>query len=74
MEAIIIAVVSALAGGGLTRLFTLKESKDAFKIENSKKIINMYEDIARRYEELACYRMACSRRVNRNSKEVEHAE
>ena len=64
-ESVIIAVVSALAGGGLTRLFTIKESKVASRIENSKQIIGMYEDIARRYEELACYRMSCARRLNR---------
>ena len=65
MESILAAVVGALAGGGLTRLFTLKQSRDAAQIDNSKKIIEMYADIARRYEDLACYRMACSKRVNR---------
>lgn len=69
MESIILAVVSALAGGGLTRLFTLRESKTGAKIENSKQIISMYSDIAKRYEELACYRMACNKRMNRNHDE-----
>ena len=65
VESIILAVVSALAGGGLTRLFTVRESKTGAKIDNSKRIIAMYEDIAKRYEDLACYRMACSKRLNR---------
>lgn len=72
-ETVIVAVVSALAGGGLTRLLTIREAKTASKIENSKQIIGMYADIAKRYEELACYRMSCAKRVSTHKKEVENA-
>ena len=72
-ETVIVAVVSALAGGGLTRLFTIRETRTASKIENSKQIIGMYADIAKRYEELACYRMSCAKRVSTHKKEVENA-
>lgn len=72
-ETVIVAVVSALAGGGLTRLFTIREARTASKIENSKQIIGMYADIAKRYEELACYRMSCAKRVSTHKKEVENA-
>lgn len=72
-ETVIVAVVSALAGGGLTRLFTIREVRTASKIENSKQIIGMYADIAKRYEELACYRMSCAKRVSTHKKEVENA-
>ena len=72
-ETVIVAVVSALAGGGLTRLFTIREARTASKIENSKQIIGMYADIAKRYEELACYRMSCAKRVSTHKKEAENA-
>lgn len=72
-ETVIVAVVSALAGGGLTRLFTIREARTASKIENSKQIIGMYADIAKRYEELACYRMSCVKRMATHKKEAENA-
>lgn len=73
-ETVIVAVVSALAGGGMTRLFTIREARTASKIENSKQIIGMYADIAKRYEELACYRMSCMKRVpTQTKKEAENA-
>lgn len=64
MEMLWSAIVGALSGGGLTSLVMLRTRVASGKIDNAKKIIEMYEDIADKYEKLACFRQACSDRIN----------
>lgn len=71
MESIIIAIIGVIGGGGLVSLFLIPAKVKNAKIDNSKRIVEMYADLADKYEQLACFRKACSDRINtKNEKSI----
>lgn len=64
----ICGIVSVLLGGGLLSVALVKEKVREARIDNDRKIIEMYSDIAKRYEDLACFRQSCADRIKSNVK------